>query len=425
MADRPTRVRSGEASRERGSALIVTLVAVFILAVMVTSGTQYLIETGKTSDRIFESKDQAYGVARAGLIDALAWFRRQTTQPVVNFTPRRDLLASPVVNETDNPAVGIVRTYPITPAIWARYEVRLADAADTENTIQDVTTLRGLPGTGPGTIWNVVSHGYVFRRNYRDPDTAGNPDNLWNEAAEWDPAGHKPLGNETDGRNTLVASIRLETEIRRLTITPPGTAAFCVRNGTGTVLGSRSRVVGGTVTGLVYRSGSGTPSVTGSLSGTPSQAALGGYVDDWQDVFGMPLQDLLAMPDIKVRDVADLPNPLPDYSLTFYQGNVTFTDVDPLRSSAAVLIVDGNLTIAANSNSFFNGFIYVRGNFIQQAPSSLRGCVTVRGTANVSGLGDYSEIWADRPLMNELLQSMGNYRLSQAIRIVGIQGTNR
>jgi hypothetical protein len=407
------------AARESGSAIIVALVAAVVLAAMVTAGAKYLVFTSKSSEKLFESNDQAYNVARAGLIDALSWFRRQPAQPVPNFAPQRDLLAVPPINETDNPAVGLVRNYPITSSLWARYEVRLQVVGDM-NTIQDVTQSRGMPGAGPGTVWQITSHGYVFRRNYKNP--ADPVANEWNEAAEWNNAEHRPTGNDADGRNELLNRITLVTEIRRLTIITPGPAALCARAGSTISLGNRSRVTGGTTTGVCYAQGTGTPTVTGSLSGTPSQAALAGYADDWTDVFGMPLQDLLAMPDVKVRNVADLPNPLPDYSLTYYQGDVVFTSATPLRSSAAVLIVDGNLTLAANSNSFFNGFIYVRGNFVQQAPSSIRGTVAVRGTANVSGLGDYSEVWADRPLLTEIMQRMGQYRLSQAIRIVGLAG---
>jgi hypothetical protein len=401
--------------------MIVALIAILVVATMVTAGAKFLVFSSKTSERIFESKDQAYGVARAGIIDALSWFRRQPAQPVSVFAPQRDLAAVPPVNETENPAVGIVRVYPITRTIWARYEVRIPDPADPDNTLQDVTTQRGLPGAGPGTVWQVIAHGYIFRRNYKDPADPANP---WNEAVEWDTVGHKPAGTAADGTNQLVASVRLATEIRRLTIIPPGSAALCSRVGNQINLGNRSRVTGGPQTGVVYAQSTGIPIMNGSLSGSPARAAISGYADDWTDVFGMPLQDLLAMPDVKVRDVADLPNPLPDYSLTFYNGSVTFTDVKPLRSSAAVLIVNGDLTVDQNSNSFFNGFIYVRGNFIQRAPSSLRGTIAVRGTVSVSGLGDYSEVWADQPLLDELMQRMGQYRLSQAIRIQGITGSN-
>lgn len=412
--------------RERGSALVVTMVAVVILVTMVTAGSQYLIYSSKTSEAVFESKDQAYGVARAGLIDALSWFRRQTGQPVAVFAPQRNLAASPPVNETENPAVGIVRVYSVTKSVWARYEIRLTDPLKPEETVSDVTTSRGLPGAGAGTVWQIVAHGYVFRRGYKDPNVAGNPTNQWNEAAEWDNARHTPAGNDINGRNTEVAHVRLATEIRRLTIlSPGGAAALCSRKASTITLGPRSRVTGTPYAGLVYsNTPAGVPVVTGTLTGTPAQSAVAGYVDDWQDVFGMPLQDLLAMPDVKVRDISDLPASLPDYSLTFYNGSVTFDATHPLRSTAAVLIVNGDLTVEQNSNSFFNGYLYVRGNFIQKAPSSIRGVVIVRGSVNISGLGDYSEVWSDKPLTDVIKQRMGQYRLSQAIRIGGIEGRN-
>jgi hypothetical protein len=404
--------------RERGAALIITMLAIMMIATAISAGVILLEQSSKASKHIFEARDQAYGVSRAGLIDAMSWFRRQTTQPVTLFAPNRDLTAIPPINETDNVAVGLVRNYAITASVWARYEVRLS-AMDLG--VTDVTTARGLPGTGPGTIWQITSHGYVFHRNYKNPaDPSNNP---WNEDEEWDNVGHKPLGNDTDGTNQLVAYVSLETEIRRLTIIPPGTAAVCVSNGSSATLGARSRVQGGDGAGLLYSTSSGTPSLSGALTGSPTHAALAGYVDDWQNVFGMPLQDLLAMPDVKVRDVDDLPEKLPDYSLTYYQGDVVFNAAHPLTAPAAVLIVDGNLTIDSSSNSSFNGFIYVRGNYIQRAPSIISGTIAVRGTCNISGLGDYSEVNADDTLINVIMQKMGQYRLSQAIRIVGISHT--
>lgn len=405
--------------REKGAALIVTMLAIMMIASAIAAGVVLLEQSSRTSKLVFEARDQAYGVARAGLIDAMSWYRRQTTQPVTTFAPARDLAAIPPINETDNPAVGIVRNYAITASVWARYEVRLAALDDG---VEDVTVARGLPGTGNGTIWQLTAHGYVFHRNYVNPaDPVNNP---WNEAAEWDNVRHRPMGNDTDGKNEQVAFVTLQTEIRRLTIVPPGAAAVCVKRGDQTTLGSRSRVQGGDGAGLVYSTSSGTPSISGTLLGSPTKAALSGYADDWSDVFGMPLQDLLAMPDVKVRDVSDLPEKLPDYSLTYYQGNVTFDASHRLVAPAAVLIVDGNLTIDSASNSSFNGFIYVRGNYIQRAPSIISGTIAVRGTCNISGLGDYSEVNADDTLINVIMQKMGQYRLSQAIRIVGITGAN-
>ncbi len=415
MTPRRTRV---EGLGERGAALIVTMLTIMMVASAIAAGVVLLEQSSRTSKYVFEARDQAYGVARAGLIDAMSWFRRQTSQPVTVFNPRLDLSADPKINETDNAAVGIVRNYAITPSIWARYEVRLVGGL---NGIQDVTTSRGLPGTGAGTIWQLTAHGYVFYRNFKDPAYPLNP---WNEAEEWDNVGHKPTGSAAKGLNTLVAQVSLSTEVRRLTIVPPFPAALCSQRGSTTTIGSRSRVLGFTKAGVCYKSGTGSPSISGTLQGTPSQSAQATYLDDWADVFGMPLQDLLAMPDVKVRNVDDLPAELPLYSMTYYQGNVTFDAAHPLKARAAVLIVDGNLTIDSASNSAFNGMIYVRGNYIQRAPSLVTGTVVVRGSSNVSGLGDYSEVTADPELLTELMQKMGQYRLSQAIRIVGVQGAN-
>ena len=66
----------------------------------------------------------------AGLVDAYAWFRRQPTQPVEGFWPALDLTAEPEINETENASVGLVRTFEISPSLWARYEVRRGTDAE-------------------------------------------------------------------------------------------------------------------------------------------------------------------------------------------------------------------------------------------------------------------------------------------------------
>src|SRR5437588_2520302 len=117
-------------SSSRGMALIWALFAALVVAGIVASGTNALMAVDKMAGSEFSAEGQARSVAEAGLVDALAWFRRQQTQPVTVFAPKRDLAANPPVNETDNPAVGLLRDYEIAPSVWGRYEIRIGTAAE-------------------------------------------------------------------------------------------------------------------------------------------------------------------------------------------------------------------------------------------------------------------------------------------------------
>ncbi len=181
-------------TRERGAALFVALLATIVVGAVVFTGVSTLRSTQQSSEATFRVGGQAYHVARAGLIDAFSWFRRQTAQPVTDFDPKLDLEIDPPLRESEEPEIGIVREFAITRDVWGRYEVRRSE-------VIDVSSQRGY-GTAGG-VWVLRSHGIVFRQ--RDPTKA------WNE---------KP--NEVLGRSILV------TEIRRVTIAPPAQAAVCI-----------------------------------------------------------------------------------------------------------------------------------------------------------------------------------------------------
>jgi hypothetical protein len=118
-------------ARERGVALIWALFSSILIAGIIFTGTDSFLAVGKMGQAEFSADGQARAVAEAGLVDALAWFRRQTTQPVSTFAPARNLALNPPVNETDNVSLGLVRDYEIMPSLWGRYEVRKPVAAET------------------------------------------------------------------------------------------------------------------------------------------------------------------------------------------------------------------------------------------------------------------------------------------------------
>jgi len=393
-----------------------------VLVVMMIAG---IVAVGATSDRALddltkaevEAPAQAHAVAEAGIVDAYAWFRRQTVQPVNVFAPQRDLSKSPPVNETDDPDKGLVREFEIGPNLWARYEVRKAAPAEpftdaNQNGLydegepyvdqngdgtwnaaretRDISEERGQAGTG--AVWMLVSHGTVFARLRTD----------------------LPLG---EGVNRRLAVARVATEIRRLALTPPAEAAVCSRTASITTLGSRSRVVGASGGGVVYGEVTGSPVfLSGSeVSGSPSSSAVPDYDGSIPGVFGVSLAELKSMADLSTKDASTVPAPLGDYTLTVIDGDAVFDTVRPLRGTGIVVVL-GDCTLADGSNSFFNGLLWVGGNLRIRAPAYLRGMVVAEGSVDIRGTGgDYAELNYDDAIIGELLAVMGQYRHTKAI----------
>src|SRR5262245_58891014 len=171
-------------------ALIWSLFAAVVTSGIIVAGTTTFLAIDKLGTAEFRVDGQARAVAEAGMTDSLAWYRRQTVQPVATFAPQRNLVATPPLNETDDPAIGIVREYEINmPSLWGRYEVRKPVAAETwtdanangrydygeayvdangngkrdaARELQDITLARGMSGSGG--VWRILSHGMIFRR---------------------------------------------------------------------------------------------------------------------------------------------------------------------------------------------------------------------------------------------------------------------
>jgi hypothetical protein len=373
--------------------LMWALFAMIVLMGVLFAGMDHLRASSVATETRFRAQGQALDLARAGIVDTYAWFRRQSTQPVTTFSPVRNLSATPPINETDDASIGLVREFQISPGYWGRYEVRrYADLngnglPDTGEGVFDTTTLRGLPGAG--TIWHIESHGYVYQKISSSV--------AWNVAP-----------------NTRVSGAVVSTEVRRLSLVPPGAAAVCCAHGNQITVGSHGRLAGDTCAGAVFPASTGTPVVTGQLSGTPSSGSVPGYAASWSAVFGVTADELKALASVRMPGTQPLPNPFPEYGLVVVEGNLTVTAAAPLHGTG-ILVVDGNLTIAASTNSYFTGLIYVTGNYAQSAPSSVRGTVIAGGTVNVTGGADFAEVVYDHGVIDALLQEIGSYRISKAM----------
>jgi hypothetical protein len=179
-------------------------------------------------------------------------------------------------------------------------------------------------------------------------------------------------------------------------------------------VGSRGRVDGAGSGGVLYAQSTGVPSVAGELRGAPPSGALPDYDGSVEAVFGVSLDDLKGMATVRTPGTVPLPQPLPDNALVVVEGDLVVTPAAPLRGHG-VLVVDGDLTVPANTNSYFTGVVYVTGNYVQRAPSLVRGAVVVQGTASVSGLGDHAELTYDAGIVTALMREVGRYRFSRAL----------
>ncbi len=338
-----------------------------------------------TIEQELQYSGQATNMARAGITEALSWFRRQSTQPVTVFAPRRDLLLDPPVNETDDPAIGIVRSLEISPMarVWARYEVRI-------DRVLDVTQQRGLPGFGG--VWQIDSEGILYR-NVDDTVAFDQPPNV------------------------VLARVRLATEIRRLVIVLPAPAATCTASPATSVFNTRSKVIGGAGMGCVYPAAVGAPSITGTISGTPAQSTVNPYKGTIPEVFGVTDAELRSLADQYTSDPTGITSPLPSDKLIYMDGDITFDASRPLDGTA-VLVVNGNVTVAASTNAVFNGLLYVNGSCTINAPALVRGVVVTNGGLTLTGTGDYVEVDYDDAILGQLLNTLGQYRYSRPVSLV-------
>ncbi len=383
---------------ERGVALILGIMFTLIVVGITVTGALVLRAHQQQTKVSFVAHGQAVQFARSGLIEALGWCRKQTSQPVTVFAPQLDTVSTPPVLETIDPDIGLVREFQITNSVWGRYEVWKPWAGDPDavrsvwrNQMQceDVSGMRGT--LSAGSIWRIRSLGYVFQRV--------------NPAVAFNVAPNHVIGQEM-----------VEVEARRLALQPPGQAALCTRNPSGINVLTRGRVNGGSIAQGIYFSNTGTGSYT--ISGTGASVTplpVGGpYDDSFEAVFGVSQSELTAMADYVVTTAADFPSPVPVDTLVLSTVGMTFTAAQPLKGTGVVAIV-GNTTIGQGSYSAFSGLLYVQGNLTIREPSEIQGAVVVTGTITVQGASDYATVTYDDSILAHLRQELGTYRLSSAV----------
>lgn len=415
---------------ERGQALFATIVGISLVLLLLLTALTITQNSGAILAKQLTYQGQALNAAQAGLTEGLSWFRRQSTQPVATFAPIRDLTATPPIDDTETQSIGLVRSYQISGPgrIWGRYELQKTGFTPATNTI-DITLQRGKKGVG--IVWQLESIGTVYVNN--DPTKAYNA-----------------------APNVVLARATLRSEIQRLGLNLPTTAALCVsRSDRVNLQNTNVRIIGGSKGGMAWVNSptpyvpigsgyastvSGTPATSSGITAAPNKFTI-------PMIFGVTLQELLGMADIVVPDVATLaanfptinpatglPQSLPPMTLIVLNnpgGTFTFTQTQPLNGTG-ILVVLGNLTIAANSASVFNGLIYVQGAYTQLQPSSVNGSVIVtdatpapaNGTRTVimSGAGEWPQIKYDGGLLSYVARRMGLYNTTRTPYIPCVAG---
>ncbi len=371
-------------TNNQGTLLVWVTVAMVMMLSAIITGLSLIQTTQDTLGSQLAQHGQATNMAKAGLLDALAWFRRQTTQPVTVFNPQLDLMTDPIINDTDDPVIGIVRELEIdqTANIWGRYEVQSTEVAD-------ISAQRGM--TGSGTMWYIEARGIIYFQQ--------NPALAYNVFP-----------------NRILAEITLATEIRRLSIVLPSASAICANRGDQVSIGNKGHVRGGDFIGIVYPPATGSPSLDGGsdVTGTPAMSQVDPYYNTTENVFGMTQAELRSIADYYVTDINELPNPIPDYKIVFFEGSAAFTVGHPMHGMG-IFYITGNLTIPSDSTTSYNGVIYINGNYQQNDPSMMNGSIIAMQSINISGSGDIAETDYDPNMLQLVLNHAGQYRYGRPI----------
>jgi hypothetical protein len=438
--------RSREA--QRGLALLNAMLLVSLFTIMLMAGMSFTKNASKLANKT-KSESQVYNIARAGLVDAINWFKRQASQPVTQFRPAYNL-AVPTKGDTndpflidpgpagghldpsdtgpggdDKPHLGIVQEFQLddNQNLWARYEVGKVTKLERDSNgkltvysimetdasgnwlkhtvpqadshkwegVQDVTGNYGLQGQG--LIWRIRSHGYIYRKDPQAP----------------------PGTRFYQYPNEVLDQIELETEIRRLQVNDYLCGIHTTTNTTFNN-GTKVKIVAPEGYAVKYTGGSISPataptSFTSGL-GTPYKNSPQDDLD-WFEMFAVADGPTLAsLADFTITDLSQLPMSMSTMAITYIKppgGTATFDQQRPLNGGG-ILVVDGNLTIAAGSASTFSGVIYVRGNYFQSSPTAISGQVIVRGASTVESPSDTANIEYNPSIINEIRRQLGQYR---------------
>lgn len=410
----------------KGSAMVMAAIFMIVAAVLVVAGAQ-LVKTARQ-----QANQQAYAVAMAenaadaGLQDAIGWFKRQNIQPVAanptcaptphptptypvtittNVGPLTvtytDQAFNPVYNTT-NPVstdtidpyagtvtgIGLVNEFSPdgagsvsqattdgTQSRWERYEVRQQQPGTfMSNAVHDVTVERmsgKLPGSG--FVWSLQSIGYYYKR--RDFTKSASAPYYWTKDYKTPP-------------NQLLATARMQTEIRKISTTLPwgvNAALYMydvplLKTGADTYITNEKQATA--YSWASYASGAPATAAANEVVGAGiTETALGSSSLSTNTVFGMSISQFANMDGvIKANTNTNFSSQtvIPPNSIIYYNGNLT---IDPAGANSNLYYI--------GYNGYQSGLLVVNGNFTMNSSAatvnSFYGMVYVNGSVNLSG----------------------------------------
>jgi hypothetical protein len=242
--------------KQRGSALIMAAIFMTLATMLITVGVRLVSDSSTPAKKRTMMVAEAENIARAGLTDALGWYRRQTsnnglvsafnqtagavvpgTTPTYNtaptgsvysgpdqaFWPQNNTASGQSVADTTEPWIGLVHEYPLdspvtaTAHIWGRYEVAkvpLVGALTPTPTfyayaVHDISGERDGNSlvNGDGAVWSITATAYVYRRM-----DFGVANGMWVVPYNKSP-------------NIIIANTRVSTELAKLQLNMPTTLA--------------------------------------------------------------------------------------------------------------------------------------------------------------------------------------------------------
>jgi hypothetical protein len=238
----------GHGISERGSALMMAVFFMTVAVILMTVGASLISSVSRQVQKQNTYVAVAENVARAGISDALEWFVRQNrlvTSYIANYAPGAvptfavspksgvtftyvDQAFEPQFSytsyDTTNPAIGIVKDYPLDnpdpnlALYFGHYEVRREYNPPTPGTpypnpvaVHDITGDRNSSEVnGDGVYWYLTSVGTVYKRLDKTKSVQ-NGITVWNVSYNVGP-------------NVVVATSTMSQELRKLTLNMPVTA---------------------------------------------------------------------------------------------------------------------------------------------------------------------------------------------------------
>lgn len=398
--------------RERGSALVWALFFVSLTVGILVAHSLEMSANRKTMDTRYRRIDLAQSVAESGLTDAASYLRRQPSQPVVSFTPQRNLQSDPPVDDTLEPEVGLVREFEVHGSLWGRYEVRTDEAID----------VSAAYGESPGTVWDLGARGYLYERV--DPSR---------------PFDKKP--------NRLLSTQTLRTEVRGITLRLPSLSALVVGDPSSLQILSNGSIDGGGSSGIAHLAkpddddddakgkkdeedeeedekakdnpSRAAPSFGSSVTGSPASLPLTATKLDVTSVFGMREEQLRSVADLVVFSPKQLAGRVMQDQAVYVPNGLEITSDDHALRGRMLLAVKGDFVASEGNDSDFRGVLYVSGNAQIEGPFRFEGTMIVAGRVKIGGSDDEVRIRARPEIVSQLQNSLSQYRAGRDQRPAG------